>query len=409
MKNIVILGAGYAGMLTARKLERKYKNNKDIQITLVDQRDYQLLVFDIYEVATAEEEFTEIDQLKRSVALPVKQVLKNSKIRFIQGEVKEIDQRQKFVTAGIKRIEFDYLICALGSQTDFLNIKGAKEFALPLKSFGDALRIRNQLEFALQAHRLDSQKKNIRFVIAGGGYTGVEFAAELANMVKILAWKNQYPPEKIEILVVEATNQLIPGFNNRLSQDTWFRLKDLGVRVMLSSRISDVGSGFLEFMGGEKLQYDVLVWATGVKAAPLPFMQETPKDKKDRCMVNGNLQLEGHPNIFVLGDQACVMCGGKPAPCSAQDAIDQAEYLTQALPLILKNQRPTAYLGHKHGFIVTMGGQWAIMDYNGWYLTGRLAYIIRQLAHINYLRKVIGWWKAFRLVWFEQQIFSRND
>jgi NADH dehydrogenase len=317
MTKIVILGAGFGGLTAALGLEKKFRNRKDISITLIDRHDYQQFNFNLYEVATAEEEFTSIDQLKAGIALPLKKLLVNSSIKFLQGEVKEIDPQKKVVSVGNKQVEYNYLVCAMGSQTDYFNIEGAEKFALPLKSLKDALRIRNQIEFAVAAHKLDVNKKNINIVVAGGGYTGVEFAAEAVKIAEIVAWKNNYPLEKIEITLVETASELIPGFSKRLSRDVHDRLRHLGVRVRLSCRIVKAANALLEISDGEQLAYDVLVWTTGIKANPLNIKDLVLRDSKNRCLANPYLQLAGHHEIFILGDQACINCNGKPAACSA--------------------------------------------------------------------------------------------
>ena len=417
MKKIVILGAGYGGILTALGLSKKYAN--DFTITLIDRHDYQLFASNLYEVATADEELVSQRQLKKSIAIPLSEILSGHKVTFVQAEIGEINREQKTVAAGDRKISYDYLIVAMGSISDYFGVAGAKDFSLPLKTLTDGLRIRNAIEFAIQTHRMDISKPNVRVVIAGGGYTGVEFAAELAKEMKFVAFKNQYPPEKIEIDIVEAMPQIIAGFSQRLSQDALNRLKKLGVRVQLSSPIAGVDQHFLSLSTGEKLEYDVLVWAAGVRAVTLPFTQPLELDKKGRIVTNGFLQAslgnllssaKPEDSIFALGDCACVInADTRPAPPTAQDAVEQAKYLVYTLPLIAKNQKPLPYKGKKHGFIVALGGQWAIMDYGGFYFRGWVAYVVDQFAHINYYRKVVGWVRAFKYIAFQVDIYRRND
>jgi NADH dehydrogenase len=163
-------------------------------------------------------------------------------------------------------------------------------------------------------------------------------------------------------------------------------------------------------MSGDKIAYDVLLWTAGVKACDI-HMEAAELDKKGRLPVNGLFQAKGHENIFALGDIACVMgTDGRPVPSSAQDAEDQAAYLAYALPYIMKNQKPPqAYKNIKHGFIVNVGGKWAIMSYNGIYLTGWLAYFIDKLAHLRYYMSMVGFFKAVKIVLFQMEIYSRND
>ena len=410
MTNIVILGAGYGGILTALGLSKKFGRSKEFLITLIDRHDYQLFASNLYEVASAEEEMTTLSQLKHSIALPLEAIFTGRNVNLVKAEVLQINPVSNSVFTGSKKYYYDYLVVAVGSTSDYFNIPGAEKFSLPLKSLNDAFFVRNKIEFAVQMHRLDANKKNIRIVVAGGGFTGVEFAGELKGFLDILAWKNRYPREKIEVTIIEASSALIAGFSARLSRDVLDRLKALGVRVQFSSMIAKVDEHFVELASGEKMEYDVLVWTAGVKALSLPFTKQMETDKKGRLVTNEFLQLNTYNNIFALGDGACVAnYDGKPAPPSAQDAIAQAEYLVNTLPYIIRNKRPPAYSGKKHGYIISIGGKWAILDYNGFYFTGLPAYLVRQLANLNYFRKVVGLWKAIKLTVFDMEIYSRND
>ena len=409
-KRLVILGAGYAGVMAALGLEKKFWQNQDVSITLIDQHDYQLYTGDLHEVATAEEELATQQQLKRSLTLPLEEIFENKKVELVQANVASIDRTQKSVVAGNKTFAYDYLIVALGSVSDFFGIPGAQEFALPMKKLTDSLRIKNQIEFAIQLHRSDANKKNIRIVVGGGGYTGVEFAAELSHEIKIVTWKNGYPPEKVEIAIVEAMPQLIPGFSTRLSQDALWHLKNRGVRVELSSPIAKIDQHFVHLQNGETMEYDVLVWTTGVKAPAMPFNQPLNMDRKGRIITNQFLQSDLDPSIFVAGDCACIInADGRPAPATAQDAIEQGKYIAEALPLIMENKKPASYKGKKHGFIVTLGGRYAIFDYGGFYFKGFFAYVAREAANWNYYRQVVGLWKATKYVLLDWDVYGRND
>jgi NADH dehydrogenase len=409
-KKIVILGAGYAGLLFAKKLARKIPKTSEYKITLIDQRAYQLFTFNLYEVMSSEEEFASLEDLEKAISLPINKIIGKDRIEFIQGEVSEINLSQKTLKAGNKILNYDYLILSPGSESDTYGILGAKEFAFPLKTLKDGLILRNRIEFAFFAHSLDMTKKNLRFVIAGGGYTGCEIAAELSNFVKILCWKYKYPKEKVEIQILEAAGELMTGFSQRLSRDSLFRLNELGVKVSLSSAISKISDQFVELANGEKIAYDVLVWSVGIKAKNLPILEKLNLDRKGRIITGNYLQVSGYNNVFVLGDAALVTdANKKTAVSSAQDAIDQAEYLAKVFPQILLNKKPVDYKVLKHGFIVTLGGRWAILDYNGAYIKGLFAYFIRELAHIRYLSKLMGWYEAANYVWFQNKIFGRNN
>ena len=411
MKNIVIVGAGFAGIQAALKLEKKFRNDKNISLTLVDKRDYHLFVPNLYEAATTEEELVSINQVKKSITVPLAKILKGKKVKVVKGELASVDLQKKQLAVGIKQLDYDYLILALGSQSDFFNIEGAQKYSMALKDLSDALRIRNQIAFAIESGKMDVNKKSLRLVVAGGGYTGLELAGELKGLVDFLAWENEYPREKIEIEVIEAANKLVAGFDDRLSQDALERLQELNIHICLNSRITKVDNRFIELMSGDKIAYDLLFWTAGVKGPAITASLNLNADQRSRLPVNGYFQTQGHDNVFAIGDIASVMgTNGRPVPSSAQDAIEQAEYLAYALPYIMKNQKPSgAYKNTPHGFIVSLGGKWAIMDYGGFYIKGYFAHIAHKFAHLRYYISVVSFWTAVKWVFFESEIYGRND
>jgi NADH dehydrogenase len=408
-KHIVIIGAGFAGVQAAINLSKNlgYKT----KITLVDKRDYHLFTSNLYEVAAAEEELTTIKGLKKSITLPLREIFKTAKVNFVQKEVVKILPDQKKIQLSQGELKYDYLVLALGSQSNFFNIKGAEENSLTLKNLPDGLRIRNKFESEVQAHQMDANKKVLRVVVAGGGYTGLELAAELKGLADLLALKYSYPREKIEIQVIEANNKLVAGFDDRLSVDSYNRLMELQIKVSISARIMEVDRNFIFLMSGEKIAYDILVWTTGVKASPIESSVELKLDQRGGILTNEFLQLVDYPEIFAVGDGAFITDQQKkPVPPTAQDASHEGKYISYALAYILKNQKPLRpYVPKKHGFIVVLGGKWAIMSYNGIYLTGFIAWCVGQLAHLRYYASVVGWFRAVKYIVFQMDVYSRND
>ena len=411
MTKIVIIGGGFGGLRAALDLEKQYKNDANTQIFLVDKRDYYLFAPNLFEAATADDELTTIKQIKKSITLPFAEILAGKKIQFVQGECLSIDSAQKKVNLKGRSLVYDFLIFASGSESDYYDIPGAKEFGLPLKTLPDALRIRNKIEFVFQAKALDFTKKNLHFVIAGGGYTGTEAAGELKGLLDFLAWKYQYPRQKVEVAIVEAASKLVEGFDDRLSADSYNRLQELGVHVRVASRISGVDQNFIELMSGEKLAYDALIWTAGVKGTVPECEKALPLQRKNRIFVNEFLQVKDSEGIIAFGDAACVIgSDGKPVFCSAQNAIDQGKYVARIIPYLLQNKKPPLpYKNKPHGFILSLGGKWAIADYPPIYVKGFLGFAINQLAHLRYFISIIGLWRGIKWLIFQEDLYSRND
>lgn len=410
MKQILILGGGVGGLQTALRLAKKYKRKKEVNITLVDEKSYHLFHATLYEVATSPEELTSLAQLKESVALPFKEIFKNKRISFVQGRVEKIYLKNQYVRVGERRLPYDYLVASLGSTSNFYNIPGAKENSFVLQSVKDAFLVRNRLEFLIQIRRSTFVKENLRIVIAGGGLAGVEMAAELKGYLDYLAWENGFPREKIETLVLEGAASLLHEMNEQTIIDASGRLRSLGVQIKTNSIIAKVDDHFVELKNGEKLVYDCLIWTAGVKANPLISEPPIETDRNSRIIVNQSLQVPKHLNIFVIGDQAGVLDNqGRPVPGNVPQAVDQAKFVAAAIGDMLNNEKPLRYKVKKIGYLIPLGAKWMILKSGPIYITGLLAYIIRELVFVHYFASIVGWAKAARLIWLENLIYNRND
>lgn len=411
MKNIVILGAGFGGLRLAMGLSKVYKNDANVSVILIDKNRYHLFYPNLYEVATSPEEITDLEQLAATVGVPIEQVLKKTNVKFVQAEVKKIDGKLKEVYLSHGSIGYDYLVSAFGSTGNFFGIKGADQYALPFKSLHDALKIRNNLEFMVQSHRLDVTKLALRVIVVGGGFAGVELAAELSGYLNFLCWKNNFPRQKIELYVVEGANRLLPGLADQVGKDAYNRLHNLDVRIELNSILTSVEPKFINFATTERMEYDCLIWAAGVRGCDAPMEEHVECDRANRVMVSESLQLPTDPNIFFLGDQALITDKktGRPVPGTAQYAMHQAEYLTYAIPQVMENKKPSPYNPRSFGYIIPLGGKYALFVGTYFYIIGFLAYVLRIGADLRYFAKVLGIFKAIRLVFSQVKIYSKND
>jgi NADH:ubiquinone reductase (H+-translocating) len=410
MKHIVIAGGGFGGINCALEFNRRLGGAAPVQITLVNRHSYHLMHANLYEVATSPEELTSLAQLKRSVTIPIPEIVAGSKIKFQQAGIKQVDAQRQEVILEHGKLSYDYLVLALGSEPNFYGILGADKYGFPLKSLRDSFAIRNRLQFLVDTHRLDVTKKSLRIVIAGGGFAGVEIAGELKGFLDFLAWKENYPRHKMEVLVVEGSNQLMPGMDPKVSRDAYNRLKYLGTEIKLNALITKVEDQFLEFKDGERLQYDCLIWTAGVKARQVPFTANMDYDRGNRIVTNQYFQIEAHPSIFVVGDESCHLdSSGNPLPGTATQAMDHGKYVAYAITQFMQNRTPKAYQCKDFGYIVPVGAKWAILKTPRWHLTGYVPYLIRQWAWFRYFWEIIGLRRAIQLSWLENKLYVRND
>ena len=411
-KTIVIAGGGYGGLSVIHSLQKELGNDfGKNRVVVIDRRDYHMYSPGLYEMATSEEEFVGAAQYKKSLALPYSEILPKD-VEFIQGEISEVDQYKKVIAVNGSRLQYDYLVLAMGASVDYFGIEGLQENSIPLKTVKDALRIRNHLEFAVQQHRLDTNKKTLRLVIGGGGYVGVEFAAELLNLVDILSWKYSYPKNKIEVMIIEGANQLIPGMGEGLGRRIYKRLSSMGVKILLGTMVSKVSATQITLNNGEVLNYDALVWAGGVKANNVPFAHPMDKDHKNRCITNKYLMVENKElAIFIVGDVGCITdLQGNPLPQTASYAIDQGEYVGYALAEILRGGKPVQYVPKGASFIVPVRGKWAILKMShGLTLTGYIPWVIRRFVDFRYFRRMLSFGKAYSTVVEQTKVNIKND
>lgn len=404
---VVILGGGFGGVACAREFSNKYPQ---FQVTLIDRSPYHVIHSNLYELASAPEELADLSKLKHTVAIPLQSIFKDTRVRVKQGKVRGIDAEKKMVHLEHGAMPYDYLISSLGAGPNFYGISGAQEYAIPLQSVGDALRIRNQVEFAVQTRRYATQSDVIRLMIAGGGIAGAEVAAELQGMLDFVAWKNGFDRAKIEIVIVEGTVQLLPGFNAKISRAVTQRLKLLGVTILTNLMISNVEDGMVTFSNGEKSAFDCLVWTAGVKALPLPLPQPPLTSRGDRVEVDACFRVMGRQNIFTIGDQGCHhMPNGNPLPGTASQAIDQGRYIAQAIAALDKNVKPRKHECREYPFLIPLGGKWAIFSGKRLYIKGYFGYLIRQMVWLHYYISMLGVADGLRLYNRSSAEFSKND
>lgn len=410
MKQIVILGGGYAGINTALQANKLLLEN-EAQITLIDSRPYHLAYTYLYEVASIPKGSANLPDLKESVTIPIASIIKNTQINFIQATVENINNTTQQIYLEDKQvIPFDYLVVALGSETNFYNIPGAEQYAKTLKSVQDSLEIRSQIQLLVDSNCKALTKPLIRIVVAGGGFAGVELAAELKGMLNRLVDQTGYPPEKLEVRVIEGANQLMPGLGEKVGKTVYKRLQALNTEIQLDSFITEVSDKLITLKNGEQIQYDCLIWTAGVKGKTIPFTTPLETDHSGRIIVNPKLQLNNHNNIFIAGDVAAVKSAdGTTTPATARHAIAQGKYIGQTLANIIQNQPQLPFISKTLGYIVPLGGKWAVFKSPKIFFSGFFPYVARQLAMFHYFYTILGLTKSVKLSFLENKIYRKND
>lgn len=405
-KQIVIVGGGFGGIAVAKSLAGA---GEHYDITVIDQNNHHVIHGNLYEVASSPEELNNLIDLYHSVTLSYEQIFFGTKINFIQARVQEIKSENREIIFNGGSLHYDYLVIALGSRPKFYHIEGADKYAIPLQSATDALKIRNQVEFAVETKKLHGKGDKVRVIVAGGGVAGIELAAQLQTMFDFIAWKNNFPRHNIETVIIEGASTLLPGFAPKVSNVASDRLRDLGVEIQTHQLITRVDEQFVELKSGDKYNYDCLVWAAGVEANPLPLTPPIPAGRNNRIDVDANFRPASYDNVFIIGDQCCFLDSKQvPLPGTASQAIYQGGYVAQAIQLVSNGQSLPAHRCKVFPFAIPLGPKWTIFT-NGRYLfKGVVGDFIRELVWLKYYISLLGLFKGWDFYHYTRRIFDKD-
>lgn len=335
MKKILILGGGYAGIGVLNKIQKTFESNVDVNIELVSESNFFLHTPMLPEMATGTIE-------PRHIATPIRRFCKRA--QFHQSKVVDISLDSKKVTIqrmsdkSQKILSYDYLVLAMGGKTNFFGNSNIEKNSLTIKSLDDAIIIRNHiismLEDADQETDLILQQKLMTFVVVGGGFAGVETVGELNDFIRESARKfyRNISHDNIRIILVSAGDKILPEIGN-LGEYAKQALQKAGVEIYTNTRLEDISDNIAILNNGEKIPTSTVIWAGGNTVEDVIKKIDTEHHKSGRLVVNKQLKLEDHPEVFALGDCAYSVDprSGKSYPPTAQHAIRQAKTVAKNL------------------------------------------------------------------------------
>lgn len=375
-EKVVIIGGGFAGLNAALKLK---KFNGDVLI--IDRTNHHLFQPLLYQVATCA-------LSPGNIAYPIREIFRNQdNTRVIMGDVVDIDAENKKVVMGNgDLIPFTYLIMAPGASHSYFGHDEWEKLAPGLKTLEDARKIRDQLLVTFErAERLDKLSdipKYMRFVIVGGGPTGVEMAGAIAEITRKTLFKNfsNIKPEETEIYLVEGEKQLLPSYDLKLAEIAKKDLEKFGVKVYLNEKVELITKEGVQTQKRFIETFNV-IWAAGNQASPLLKKLNTPLDRQGRVIVNPDLSIPNHPHIMVLGDAAHFLTDKGPLPGIAPVAIQQGQYA--AKKIMGKTDKPFKY--NDKGSLATIGKAKAVGYIKNIKVSGFIAWWVWCVIHIFYL------------------------
>jgi len=336
---VLILGAGYAGLVAALELSGRPRFMRRADVTLVDRNDYHLLVTELHRVAACE-----IDPAR--VCIPVDDVLKDTCVEFARAEAVQVDPARRVVETRAGDMEYDYLLVATGSVNRFRDIPGVEKNTLPMRSLEQALDISKRFEALLRDSR---EKKAPPVAVIGAGPTGVELAAYMRGQAEKRG-------ANVPVMLVEAEKRILPAgrYTRRIVRKTEKHLEKLGVELTTGSAVEKVTKNFITTEGEGKRRISMAVWTAGIGAADVSSALG-PAGRDGRVQVRPDLSLEAFPEIFVAGDAALVKGGRNPLPCSAQYALQEAEVAADNIVRKARGRKTSRYVPEQRGEFISIG------------------------------------------------------
>jgi NADH dehydrogenase len=378
---VVIIGGGFGGLHAARRLR-----STDREIVLIDKANHHLFQPLLYQVATAALSPTDI-------AAPIRQVLRRQKnATVIMGEAARIDKEKREVhLSDGSVIAYDYLVVAVGVRPSYLGNDAWKAYARGLKTLDDALAIRENIllgfEKAETSEKPSDAKRYLTFVVIGGGPTGVEISgaiAEIAHKTMLRDFR-RIDPEKTRIHLVEGLPHILPEFPDKLRDRAMRDLERLGVEVITGKEVTLVDRNGVQ-VGERFIESSNVIWAAGTEAPPLLRTLDVALNGQGRVLVEPDLGLPGHEEVFVIGDAASLAGrDGKPLPGLAPVAIQQAKYVAEIIKGNVPRIRRKPFSYFDKGTLATIGRGHAIAKIGRLKIQGMVAWLFWLGVHLMYI------------------------
>jgi NADH dehydrogenase len=408
-KRVLILGGGFAGLYAAMQLEKTLARDPDVEVTLVNRENFFLFTPMLHEVAASDLDLT-------TIVNPVRKMLK--RVNFFAGQIESIDLSAKEVAVSHgfdhhnHALEYDHLVIGLGSITNFYNLPGLEERALTMKSLGDAMTLRNHLIAHLE--EADSECCAVKhplltFVVAGGGFAGVETVAGLNDFVRDAL--PSYPhlnEEMVRVVLVHPGAVILPELGEKLGAYAQKKLAERGVEIHVNTRVKGVSERGVKLSDSTMIETNTLVWTAGTSPNPLLQGLECKKEH-GRLAVNEYLEVADWPGVWALGDCAAVpdRTTGKSYPPTAQHALRQGKVLAENITAAVRGGKKRPFLFSTIGQLASIGKRTGVANILGVNFSGFLAW---WLWRTIYLSKLPRFEKKLRVAldWTLDLLFSKD-
>lgn len=409
MQNIVVVGAGYAGVSATKFLAKKFKKDTDVTITLIDRHSYHTMMTELHEVAGGRVE-------PEAIQYDLQRLFSRKKnVKLVTDTVTGIDKENKVVKTLAGSYPFDQLILGMGGEPNDFGTPGVKENGFTLWSFDDAVKIRHHIEATVAKAAIEPdaevRKAMLTFVVCGSGFTGIEMVGELIDWKDRLAKDAKIDPDEITLMVVEA----MPTILNMLSRNDAAKaeryLEKKNVQLLLNSPIVEVAADHIKLKDGSEVPTHTLIWTAGVKATSDAADFGLEAARGSRLVANEYMQAKGYEdkNIYIIGDLVYYEeTPNTPTPQIVQAAEQTGHTAAANIVADIKGGEKHAFKGNYQGFMVSIGAKWGVANlFDKIHLSGFLAIIMKHIVNLKYFFDIRSGYYMFQYIMHE--IFHIKD
>lgn len=380
---IVILGAGYGGIVTAIRLQKELNYN-EADVTLVNKHDYHYITTHLHMPAAGTDD-------PQNARINILKLIDEFKIDFVKSTVVQIRPQEKKVILEDGTLSYDYLVIGLGGEPETFGIPGLKEHAHFIRSINSVRLIREHIEYQFAKFKKEPHRKDyLTFVVGGAGFTGIEFIGELADRIPKLCKEFDVDPGLVKIYNVEAAPTALPGFDPELVQYAMEVLQKKGVTFKIGIAIKECTPEGITLADGEQIKTSTVIWTGGIRGNKL--VEEAGFEAmRGRVKVDENLRVPGHDDVFIIGDSSLVFNDeGRPYPPTAQMAMQQGEVLAHNLVASIRGSELKEFKYASKGTVASLGKGEAIGIAFGRKYKGGTAAMLKKLIDLRYLYIIGG-------------------
>ncbi len=416
---IAVLGGGYGGVEAAKKFHKHFRKNDDVEVFLVDRNPYHTLMTELHEIAGSRTE-------PEAVQVSFRKIFAGTTVNVHVDDISSIDFDNNVMKSATATYEYDYLVIGTGGRPEFFGTPGVQQHSFTLWSLEDAIRIRTHVEERFREAAKEPDEKNrkrmLHFVIAGGGFTGIELAGELCERRDVLCPKYHIDANEVTVTVVEMQESILPIFPEKPVKKAMKYLEKIRCDVLLNTRIVGADEGVVQLADGSELHTDTFVWTAGIQGSEFTAKIPLTKGKhsgnecsasfdegihgmagchfddedrytvgeRGRILVNQHMQSVDYRNVYLVGDMIWYLEDEKVVPQIVETALQTAETAAENVIADIENKEKKKFKSNYHGFMVSIGGRYGVAHVMGMSLSGIFAMAVKHLINMHYLFGLAG-------------------